>query len=694
MLHRCTLFVAVGFIVFSLGSSVKADVPDSINYQGTLLDAGGNPVTTTVTVEFAIYDQPSGGTILWAESQLITPDAQGRFITYLGSGTLLPPNNPLDETIFATSERWLEITVASDPPMSRIPFTTVPYAYRSAATDDGGFHWSAIDSVLYTNEILGIARGGAANNILYGDSLHTMINFGVACTTGKDGMSDVVSATVGGGVGNAARESYSTVSGGINNVADYMYSTIGGGTGNLAQQKWTTVAGGSNNTAYFNFSSVGGGSENAAQGYHCAIAGGEHNTATGYAAMVPGGAYNYAAGEYSLAAGRRARAINPGCFVWADNTDADFSSTDSQQFLIRAGGGVGIGTNSPAAQLDVNGTAKMTGFEMPTGATDGYVLTSDASGIGTWQAPGAHWTEIDSVLYTNKLLGLARGGAANNVLYGDSLHTMVNLGVACTTGWNAMDMVYTTVSGGLGNAARQYYTTVAGGRENIAALNYCTVGGGTKNHAADYIATIAGGERNIAAGYASMIPGGAENYINGDYAFAAGRRAKAYNQGCFVWGDATNADVTANVDNRWVARASGGVYFYSDATLSNGVYLAASGNSWNSISDRDTKENFDPIDREKLLEKLAALPITKYNIKNQDPSVKHIGPVAQDFFAAFGCGESEKAINMEDADGIALAAIQGLYQQNQRQQQENAELRARIDHLETLVEKLVANQQR
>ena len=90
-------------------------------------------------------------------------------------------------------------------------------------------------------------------------------------------------------------------------------------------------------------------------GQYGTVGGGESNTASGYTATVPGGYQNTASDGYSFAAGRRAKAIHLGTFVWADNTDADFTSAAVNQFLIRAGGGVGIGTTNPSAQLGVLG---------------------------------------------------------------------------------------------------------------------------------------------------------------------------------------------------------------------------------------------------------------------------------------------------------------------------------------------------
>jgi hypothetical protein len=79
---------------------------------------------------------------------------------------------------------------------------------------------------------------------------------------------------------------------------------------------------------------------------------------SGSRSTVPGGDRN-SAGTNSFAAGHRAKATHTGSFVWADSTDADFATTGANQFLIRASGGVGIGTTNPASALHVNGTARV-----------------------------------------------------------------------------------------------------------------------------------------------------------------------------------------------------------------------------------------------------------------------------------------------------------------------------------------------
>ena len=76
-------------------------------------------------------------------------------------------------------------------------------------------------------------------------------------------------------------------------------------------------------------------------------------------------------------------------------------------------------------------------------------------------------------------------------------------------------------------------------------------------------------------------------------------------------------------------------------------------------SDRNAKQDFAAVDGRDGLEKIAGMPIQSRSYTNR-PSVKHLGPMAQDFHAAFGLGPDDKHIATVDADGVALAAIQGL----------------------------------
>ena len=109
----------------------------------------------------------------------------------------------------------------------------------------------------------------------------------------------------------------------------------------------------------------------------------------------------------------------------------------------------------------------------------------------------------------------------------------------------------------------------------------------------------------------------------------------------------------------------------------NGIVSAK---GFNNRSDRNTKTNFSSVSASSVLAKVSKLPISRWNYKDDAASVQHIGPMAQDFEAAFGLnGGDSKSINTVDAQGVTLAALQGL---NQKLEAQNAALRARLDSLE------------
>ena len=94
------------------------------------------------------------------------------------------------------------------------------------------------------------------------------------------------------------------------------------------------------------------------------------------------------------------------------------------------------------------------------------------------------------------------------------------------------------------------------------------------------------------------------------------------------------------------------------------------------MSDRNLKENVEMVDGNEVLARLAEIPIAKWNYTSQDESIRHIGPMAQDFHAAFGLGPDQTHIADLDLGGVSLAAIQGLYK---LVQEENARLKMELD---------------
>ncbi|MGB3341487.1 MAG: tail fiber domain-containing protein, partial [bacterium] len=181
---------------------------------------------------------------------------------------------------------------------------------------------------------------------------------------------------------------------------------------------------------------------------------------------------------------------------------------------IERDGEVGINKINPSYALDVDGTVAMTGFRLTTGASNGYVLTSNASGTGTWQPVGSDndWVRgtPDSVLYTANHLGIARGGASN-MLYGN-VHRHVNLGsYACTTGLSGASFGDITILSGYSCVADSPYATVVNGIDNEAIGQYSYIGNGNANMAYGQQSFIGNGNANHAYGYRSFIGSGYSN---------------------------------------------------------------------------------------------------------------------------------------------------------------------------------------
>jgi hypothetical protein len=279
------------------------------------------------------------------------------------------------------------------------------------------------------------------------------------------------------------------------------------------------------------------------------------------------------------------------------------------------------------------------------------------------------------------------GGGKNNAASGD----------AATVGGGLQNQVggfEAVVAGGYANSAPNEFSTIGGGFGNQTQGAWSTVAGGANNLAQGYASAIGGGTNNFAGGYAATAPGGFSNSATGDFSFAAGQQAQALHQGAFVWADSQNSPFASTTSNQFLIRAQGGMGVNTNnpegvALNVNGSIAASGSVTANGVlltSDRHAKENFTTFDSQTILAKVATLPLTEWNYKRDSKGVQHIGPMAQDFQAAFQLnGSDDKHISVVDESGVALAAIQGL---NQKLEQETRNKDAEIQDLKQSVAEL------
>jgi hypothetical protein len=147
-----------------------------------------------------------------------------------------------------------------------------------------------------------------------------------------------------------------------------------------------------------------------------------------------------------------------------------------------------------------------------------------------------------------------------------------------------------------------------------------------------------------------------------------------------VWGQSKNMTGVIGQD------LGSGTGVYGSSASGTGVYGASSGTgyagyfagkvgarSFVTLSDRNSKAEMAPVDGSDVLERISELPISSWTFKD-DPNHRHMGPMAQDFHAAFGLnGEDDTHINLADSAGVSLVAIQEL---NKRLKQKDAQIDA------------------
>jgi hypothetical protein len=499
-------------------------------------------------------------------------------------------------------------------------------------------------------------------------------------------VSDHIAFHTNGNIQISATGSFSAVGGGTYNAAPNEFSFIGGGLANTNQGTGSVITGGTNNVIQAGSygSTIGGGLVNQIQSnsIFATIGGGQLNnigTNSG-ATTIAGGSLNTiepGAGSSSIAGGSGNRIQSGAVYSAIGGGDYNTIATDARHSAISGGAGNSIWTNS--FESTISGGV----FNTIQGSTPGAMI----------------------------------GGGVHNVIQTNA-----------------------------------FTSTIAGGGDNSIQTNAhtSTIGGGGNNTIESDAAcsTICGGSSNKISSSApySTVPGGAHNLAAGAYSFVAGQQARALHQGAFVWADSQNAPFASTTTDQFNIRAGGGVRLNSDTSMFFGTqtrqmlhlwgtdygigvqkgteyFRTSSGFSWfkggrhsdgendsgggaelmrldgrgnlrtlngaiATLSDRNSKERFELVNVSEVLDKVAALPISSWTFKT-DPNSRHLGPMAQDFRDAFGLGLDDKSICTMDAEGVALAAIQGLNKKLEKQIQEKEaiieDLKRRLERLEEVV---------
>ena len=518
----------------------------------------------------------------------------------------------------------------------------------------------------------------------------------------------VSGATIAGG-GNASaaahriEANYGSIGGGNQNTLQTgaNLSTIAGGYGNTIQTSAfdSSIGGGAANTIQTNafLSAIGGGSDNLIQANakYATIAGGEQNTiqTDAYRSTIGGGSSN----------------------------TIHFSSWDST-----IGGGIQNTIWNNAVGATVSGGYRNN-------------ICSSADNYGTWSYSTIAGGHENNIGYN--MVGATVSGGYRNNIYDGADYSAIGGGSGNKIGYNSR---HTVVSGGLENRIFDYAhnsaigggsfnhigiysenATVAGGRVNTIGTNssYSAIGGGRDNdigNNAQY--AYAAGRRAKANHSGSFVwadstdadfgSSGNDQFVvraSGGVQLSPGTSlycGTQTRQMLNLWSTNYGIGVQGNALYFRTGGAQAGNSFvwyrggsHNDAYLNGGADsltlmslnvsgLSVSGvinaTAFNPSSDRNLKENFAAVSPREVLDKVAALPISRWNFKG-DPATPHIGPMAQDFRAAFALGADDKHIATVDADGVALAAIQGL---NQKLEAKNAALEQEMAELKTLVKTL------
>ncbi|MBD2755199.1 tail fiber domain-containing protein [Spirosoma validum] len=467
---------------------------------------------------------------------------------------------------------------------------------------------------------------------------------------------------------------------------------------NMALGQWSRAIGDSANT--LGYYTTASGKASLALG-QWSIASGRNANTLGHRTKASGelaialGSYNEAKGTYSTALGNGTLADQRYSTAIGKDAQAlgEYSISMGYSSIADAPESMALGRET----ITLGGQSTALGYRTRTNGRYSMAMGNQAVAVGESAISLGTSTTANGTSSTAMGLRTIAGGA-NSTAMGDNTRASGSASMASGTmtqaeGPYSMAMGNNTRAIGAAAVSMGGFTIASGSNAIAAGINTIASGNAAVSLGTS---TTASGANALAMGLSSLASGqnalavGLNTVASGNNSTALGSFVSTNGKaGAFVVGDAVGvSSYSSTADNQLIMRFAGGMYLFTGVgpqTSSVGVSLAPFGNAWQSLSDSTRKENFRTTDGKAFLRKISQMRLGSWNYKGQDAKLyRHYGPMAQDFFAAFGhdavgtIGEA-KTINQADFDGVNLIAIKALIQEVEQLKADNQQLKAELD---------------
>jgi hypothetical protein len=695
----------------------QAGVPRLVNFSGILRDASGKVTSGNVTLVLSLYEEQEGGSPLWSETQAVTADDQGHYTVLLGA---TQPEGLPQDLFTSTRARWLGVAPQL-PAVGELPralLVGMPYALKASDADTLG---GKPASAYVTMDALSAAPGygmpaGTVKGGVNRPNLTALIEPPATPLTaqpqdgtpvGGTGTANYLplwtdASTLGNsalfqngtnvGIGTATPANTLDVNGGgtvrgelllppINtatldyawnsNPLDLQASTFDlNGFPEVQDFRWQAEPSGNggfepSGTLNLLFGAYG----NTPMETGLSISG------TGVITFAPGQTFPTVTGNETVTGSLTAAADSANTFSLPQTSGPSSGVLDvaGSSFLHDAGGtsNTFVGSSAGGAFSNTGSSNSALGYQALYSNSVGGYNTAIGSGALQRNTGGSFNTALGEG-------SLDYNGTGSN-----------NTAVGVSAGANSLGSSDTFIGASAIAGASNLNNATAIGASAVVAESNALVLGGIGSNAVNvgigtstpvYPLTLAADDNGSSRGgpHQFMIQG----VSNPSKQLLIGYLADGGGDAGYGMIQATDS----GVENTTLAlNPNGGFVGINNRSpqhplqMGDGAY--EDGGTWTNSSDRNLKENFAPVDGSSVLAKLKAMPMQTWNYRADPAAVRHLGPMAQDFYAAFGLGHDDKHISTVDEGGVALAAIQALYQMNLEKDAQIKDLTAAVQEL-------------